>query len=49
VEVIEASLGHADPATTMIYSRLNLDTVRASVNAAADAMARAAAVPAKSA
>jgi integrase len=36
--VIGKSLGHHDVATTAIYARLNLDPVRASVNAAATAI-----------
>jgi integrase len=36
--IIGRTLGHADPATTAIYARLDLDGVRKSVDAAALAM-----------
>jgi hypothetical protein len=36
--IIGRSLGHKNTAATAIYSRLNLDPVRASVNAASEAM-----------
>ena len=36
--VIGKTLGHKNQNTTAIYARLNLDTVRLSVNRATDAM-----------
>jgi integrase len=39
--IIGRSLGHRDQAATAIYSRINLDPVRASVDAAAAAIAAA--------
>ena len=36
--VIQKTLGHADISTTMIYARLNLDPVRASMEEAARAL-----------
>ncbi len=44
--VIGKSLGHVNPSTSLIYARMNLDPVRASVNAAAIAI-QAAMAPAK--
>lgn len=40
--IIGRSLGHKNVATTAVYSRLDLDPVRASVNTAADAIMAAA-------
>jgi integrase len=45
--VIGKSLGHKSLAATQIYARLNLDPVRASVNAATAAMMLAAKEPAR--
>ncbi len=42
LQVISKTLGHASLATTMIYARLNLDPIKASVDAAAKAMTAAA-------
>jgi integrase len=42
--VIGKSLGHSSPDATMIYARLSLDPVRASLNTATSAMLRAAGV-----
>src|SRR5437867_2233057 len=42
--IIGRSLGHARQETTQIYARLNLDPVRASVNAATAAIAEAGAL-----
>lgn len=42
LQIIGKSLGHKSLETTRIYARLNLDPVRASVNAATDAMLLAA-------
>lgn len=42
--IIGKSLGHKSPDATMIYARLNLDPVRASVNTATSAMLEAAGV-----
>jgi integrase len=42
--VIGKSLGHKDIASTMIYARLHMDPVRASVNTATTAMLQAAGV-----
>ena len=39
--IIGKSLGHARPESTAIYARLNLDSVRASVNAATAAIGKA--------
>lgn len=41
LQVIGRTLGHKDTATTAIYSRLNLDPVRASLNTATSAMCEA--------
>lgn len=43
--IIGKSLGHLNQATTAIYARLHLDPVRASVNAAANAMLTAGKIP----
>ncbi len=42
LSIIGRSLGHKNVATTAVYARLDLDPVRASVNAAADAIMAAA-------
>jgi integrase len=46
LQIIGKSLGHKSLQATQVYSRLNLDPVRASVNAATDAMLLAAKTPA---
>ena len=42
--IIGKSLGHKDSKSTMIYSRLDLDPVRSSLNTATGAMLKAAGI-----